>query len=326
MKSIYRVAVLAAAATAALALAGNALATQKLEVSQSGNSLTVRVSKTDADPQPAKITIYIPGGYTLNTSQPFGTVIGTTEGEVVANQLGGIPVPLTGDVVTDDPAKHVSDVCAPGMHQAVWVLRLSVANQTTLVPVYIDPTSGAETALGMAKGQLCLSRGDTPTGTPLHFARFTVNGVFTPPVGATRWTGFWTPYASGGVPNPAGTVETRSFVGPGAVTLTTRVTSKKKKRVTVAGAVTQSGLGVATKVSILINGKGRASANSNATGRYTKKVRGKGRRSTFQARVTVAARDLGADACANPSQPPFPCVSATAGGFTATSRKVTVRF
>src|SRR5919197_5577449 len=187
MKSIYRVAVLAAAATAALALAGNALATQKLEVSQAANSLTVRVSKTDADPQPAKITIYIPTGYTLNTSQAPGTVIGTTEGEVVANQLGGIPVPLSGDVVVDDPAKHLTDACAPGMHQAVWVLRLSVLNQTIPVPVYIDATAGAETALGVAKGQLCLSRGDKPTGTPLHFATFTVNGILTPPATAARW-------------------------------------------------------------------------------------------------------------------------------------------
>jgi hypothetical protein len=326
MKTIIKLAVLAVAGIASLAFAGNALATQKLEVTQSGSSLTVRISKTDADPQPAHITIYIPNGYALTLGQPVGTVIGTTAGEVTVNALGGIPVPLSGQVVVDDPAKHLTDPCAPGAHQAVWDLQLSVLNQTTHVPVYLDPTAGAETALGAAKGQLCLSRPDTPEGTPLHFATFTVNGIFTPPVTATRWIGFWTPYAAGGVVNAAGTVETRAFVGPGSVSLTPRLTSKKKKQVTLTGLVTQSGIGVATKVSLLINGRAKASASSNASGRYSKKVKGTGRRSTFQAKVNVAARDLGTAGCANPTNPLFQCVSATAGGFTATSRKVTVRF
>jgi hypothetical protein len=104
------------------------------------------------------------------------------------------------------------------------------------------------------------------------------------------------------------------------------VTSKKKKQVVVAGTVTQSGLGISTKVSILINGKARASVTSNESGRYSKKVKGKGKRSTIQAKVTVPARDVTSTGCASPTQPPIPCVSATAGGFTAVSRKITVRF
>lgn len=325
MRSIYKLAVLAGAGAAALALAGNALATQKLEVSQAANALTVRVSKADADPQPAKITIYIPTGYTLNTTQAPGTTIGTTQGEVIANQLGGIPVPLSGDVVVDDPAKHITDACAPGVHQAVWVLRLSVVNQTTLVPVYIDPTTGSETARGVAKGQLCLSRGDTADGTPLRFATFTVNNIFTPPPTSARWVSFWTPYGAGGVVNLAGTVEAQSLVGPGSVTLSARVTSKRKRQVTVSGVVRQGSAGAAGKVSILINGRPRASATASASGRYLKKVKGTGKRSTFQARVIVAARDLGAAGC-TASQAPIPCVSATAGGFTATSPRRLVRF
>ena len=327
MKTIYKGALLAVIAIAALACAGNALATQKLEVSQAGNSLTVRVSKTDADPQPAKITIYIPAGYTLNTSQPVGTTIGKTEGEVTANALGGIPVPLSGNVVVDDPAKHVTDACAPGTHQAVWDLQLSVVGQTTHVPVYIDPTAGSETALGVAKGQLCLSPGDSPTGTPLHFATFTVENVFTPSTASARWISFWTPYAAGGVVNAAGTIEARSVVGPGSITLRARVTSKKRKQVTVSGSVSQSGLGVGGTVRILVNGKARASATASAGGRYSKKVKGIGTRSTFQARVTVAARDItSAGGCATRTNPAFNCVSATAGGFTATSPRVVVRF
>src|SRR6266498_4004083 len=164
-------------------------------------------------------------------------------------------------------------------------------------------------------------------GAQLRNAKFKVNGPIIPTAGAARWIAFTTPYTPAtGQPNVAGTVETRSFVGPGAVTLTTKVTSKKKKQVTLSGLVTQSGLAAVAKVSLLINGKAKASATSNAAGRYSKKVKGTGKRSTFQATVTAAARDLGAEGCANPTQPPIPCVSATAGGFTATSKKITVRF
>src|SRR5919204_3981286 len=246
MKSIYRPAVVALAAIAALALAGNALATQKLEVSQTASpaAVTIKISQAQTDPQPAKITVYVPGGYTLNATQATNSVIGTTNGNILARDLGNIPVPLSGDVVVDNPASHATDVCAPGTHAAVWILRLSVLGQTIALPVYVDPTAGAETAFGSAKLQVCLGPSDVPQGTPgrspngaqLLDATFTVNGVLAPPVGAARWIAFTTPYNAGtGTPNAAGTVETRSLVAPGSVSLSTKVTSKKKKQVTVSG-------------------------------------------------------------------------------------------
>jgi hypothetical protein len=337
MKSISKLAIFAVAAFASLAFAGNALATQKLEVTQTASpaSVTIKLSQTATDPQPAKITVYVPSGYTLNATQSAGTTIGTTTGNVIARDLGGIPVPLAGDVVVDNPANHLTDFCSPGAHAAVWILRLSVLGQTIALPVYVDPTTGTETALGAAKLQVCLGPSDVPQGSPgrspngaqLLDATFTVNGVLTPPTGPARWIAFTTPYATGtGQPNPAGTVETRAFVGPGAVTLSGRVTSKKKKQVSLSGNVTQSGIGVATKVTLLVNGKAKASATANASGRYSKKLKGVGRRTTFQARVSVAARDLSASGCASPTNPAFQCVSATAGAFTATSRKLNFKF
>jgi hypothetical protein len=337
MKSIHKLAVLVVAGIATLAFAGNALATQKLEITQtvSPASVKIKLSQTATDPQPAKITVYVPTGYTLNATQSAGTTIGTTTGDVIARDLGGIPVPLEGDVVVDNPANHLTDFCSPGTHAAVWILRLSVLGQTIALPVYVDPTTGTETALGVAKLQVCLGPSDVPQGSPgrspngaqLLDATFTVNGVLTPPSGPARWIAFTTPYATGtGQPNPAGTVETRAFVGPGAVTLNAKVTSKKKKQVTLSGRVTQSGVAVAAKVSILINGKAKASATSNASGSYSKKMKGTGKKTTFQARVTAAAREITAAGCASPTNPAFQCVSATAGEFTATSRKVTARF
>jgi hypothetical protein len=296
--------------------------------------VTIKLSQAQTDQQPARIVIYAPNGYTLNTSQAAGTKIGTTTGQVFARDLN-IPLPLEGDVLVDNPATYVANPCAPGTHAAVWILNLSVAGQTIALPVYVDPTSGPDTALGSAKLVTCLGPSDVPAGTPgrspngaqLLSATFTVSGVLTPPIGPAQWLAFTTPYGTGnGVPNATGTVETRSVVGPGTITLSGKVTSKRKKEVNLSGRVTQSGLSVAGRVTLLVNGKARGTATANSSGRYAKKMKGTGRRSTFQSKITVGARDITATGCASPTIPAYPCVSATAGGFTATSKKITLKF
>ena len=98
MKSIIRLVALSSAATAALALAGNALATPKLSVRQTSTSLTLGLSRTQSDPVPAKTQIFVPTGYTLNTSQAPGTKIGSASGMLFAKDLN-VSAPFTGDVV-----------------------------------------------------------------------------------------------------------------------------------------------------------------------------------------------------------------------------------
>src|ERR1051326_1500900 len=228
MKTILRLGTVGAVGVAALAFAGNALATQRLSVTQSATSLTIKYTQDAGDQQPAKIQIYVPAGYMLNTSATPGQTIGTTTGVVIARDQGNIDLPLTGDVIVADPAQHTTDVCSPGA-QAVWILQLSVAGQTINLPVYINPTTGTEAGLGQAKLSVCLAPADTPVGSPgrspfgaqLKSATFTVNNVFTPPTGAVRWESLVTPYGVGnGIPNAAGTVEARAFAGPGAITMT----------------------------------------------------------------------------------------------------------
>ncbi len=337
MKRTLRLAALAAVASGALALAGNAFATQTIAVSQTATGLTIKVSQDQSDPQPAKITIYVPNGYQLSATQAPGTTIGSTSGHVFARDLN-IPLPLSGNVVAADPAAHTTDACSPGGHAAVWDLQLTIAGNTIHLFVYVNPTSGAETAVGSAKLEVCLGPADVPPNTPgrspngaqLLDATFTVNNTITPPTGPTRWISLWTPYAAGiGVPNAAGTVEARSFVGPGSVTIASRITDKKKKLVRITGIATQSGIAVVgAKVSLLINSRTRFTAKTSASGSYTFRLQNTRRVVTttfFQVRLTAGARDITATGCANPSRPPLPCVSATAGPFTAVSRKIKVR-
>ena len=326
MKTLIRLAVLTLAGTSALALAGNALATQKLSVKQTTTSLTIKVSQAQSDQQPARISIYVPSGYSINSSATPGTRIGATSGTVFSRDAN-IPLPLSGDVVVVPPTTNAPG-CDPAPHIAVWNLALSVAGQSINLPVHVDQLAGAEAALGAYKLVVCLAPDDIPTGTPgrspngarLLDATFTVDNVFTVPAGQAAGTG---------VPNAAATVETRAFVANGTITLRKAVNAKKRL-VKFSGTVTQAGAGVAgAKVTMLLNGAStKFTARTNASGGFSVvlKKTGKKSTSTFQARTVVAERDITSVGCASPT-PGIPggCVSATASPFTAVSAKIRIR-
>jgi len=333
MKTILRLAVLAFAGIATLAFAGNALATQKLSVNQSTTSLTIKVSQAQSDAQPAKISIYVPTGYSINASAAPGTKIGSTTGTVFSRDAS-IPLPLSGDVVVS--ATSDAPTCDPVPHLAVWNLALSVAGQNITLPVHVDQLAGPEAALGAYKLVVCLAPDDVPVGTPgrspngarLLDATFTVNSIFTVPAGQSIWKTITTPWA-GGVPNAAGTVETRAFVANGTATLAKKVNAGRRL-VKFTGKVTQAGTAVSgAKVSLLVNGKTAGfSARTNASGSFSivLKKTGKKTTSTFQARTTVAERDITSTGCSSPTPGvPGGCVSATASAFTAVSAKIRIR-
>jgi hypothetical protein len=336
MKRVVKLAVFSGAAVTALAFAGNALAVQKLSVSQSTTSLTIKVTQAQTDPQPAKIQIFAPAGYTLNTSAAPGTTIGTTSGSVFARDAN-IPLPLSGDVVVA-PANTNAAPCFTGTHLAVWLLRLQVAGQSIQLAIAVDQTTGVNAAFGAYQLVTCLAPSDVPQGTPgrspngaqLLEANFTVNNIFQVPATESTWKALTTPYSPGtGVANVAGSVESRALVGSGTLTIGTRVTNKKKRILRVSGKLTQAGAVVAgSQVRLLLNGKAsRFTARTSATGNYSVVLRKTGKKSTtsFQARVTVAERDVTTTACQGPTLPTFACVSATASGFTAVSPTVRVR-
>jgi hypothetical protein len=335
MKSIIRLVALASAATAALALAGNALATPKLSVRQTSTSLTLGLSRAQSDPVPAKTQVFVPTGYTLNTSQAPGTKIGTANGNLFAKDLN-VSAPFTGDVVVA-PEDTNAEGCATGTHLAVWMLQVSVSGQTINLPMHVDPTTDENAAFGAYQLVVCFPPVDVPKGTPgrapsgvqLLDASFTLSNVFTAPTGATVWKALATPYAAGsGEPNEAGTVEMRASVRPGLVTLRSRLLSRKTRTVRLSGTVTQAGAGIArASVNLLLNGKARFRAPTSTQGLYTIQLRKSGRPSTtiFQARVTVAERDITSTGCQSPTRPGVRCVSATAAGFTALSRKIRIR-
>jgi hypothetical protein len=118
-------------------------------------------------------------------------------------------------------------------------------------------------------------------------------------------------------------------VANGSVTLARQVFAKKRL-VRFTGRVTQGGTPVGSaSVVLLVNGKSAGfSARTKANGTYSiaLKKTGKKTTSTFQARTTVAERDITTTGCASPTPGvPGGCVSATASPFTAVSARIRIR-
>jgi hypothetical protein len=241
MKKSFRLALLVCASVAGLAFAGPALAKYdpSLTIEQTSYKLGAATTadvfiaiSEDADPT-AKLTIFSPAGYSANLSAAPGTKIGAVVAIVKAKALGGARLPLAGDVLVANPADPTivaaSTKCTQkATHSTIWVLNTSLQGQTVAIPVFVDSAGPLVTM------QVCLPSPDIPEasggakfGAQLVLADFTIRGVFTnaASTGGYGWAGIYTAYAPGtGTPNPASTVEWRTYVG-----LPTSLTLKKAK-------------------------------------------------------------------------------------------------
>jgi hypothetical protein len=333
----------AVAAALSFAFAGSALAayTPHLSITHTpltlagGGSTDLTIGFDQADDATAAVTIYVPQGYTGTLGVSPGTQLGTIDASIIAFAISPTqPLPLKGVIQADDPAKYVANPCAPGMHEAVWLLRLQAAGTELAVPGYVDTvTAPTEAPLGKFKLQFCLpspyipmSAGGATLGAKLVSATLHLSNVFALPSqnGSYGWTALTTPYTVGtGTPNIAGTVQARAFVQlPAQVSLKAKV---KKKRATLSGALRLNLAGLAgVKVSLLSGTsrtklKAAGSATTRGGGAYSfrKTVR---KTTYFRVKVTVPTRT----ASCTGGVPGIPCASASANGFTTQSAIVKV--
>jgi hypothetical protein len=264
MQMVRRLLALGGAAVVALALAGagpsasapvGGLVVWTAPASYGGGVAFDLVSSLDA-PAPAKLTLYVPAGYTVDTSVVPGTRIGSVS---LVYSAKTVPIDIAnGTVKTGDPASLPSDpaaqACAPGSHEAVWLATFKAAKHSTTIRFYVDPTTGSEASLGAYRLIACLpspyvpvDQGGAPDG--LRFQDIDVSlfqkggSVFTVPASGTfTWRVFDTPYIAGSAtPNNATTFEARTGVLiPHVLTLRARFLPKTKT-VLVSGRLTAFG-------------------------------------------------------------------------------------
>ena len=355
MRTRTRVAALATGAVAALGMSASAIAayTPKFMVNHAPHSVasattTITIDVPRGDDATAKVTFYAPLGYRGVLGQSAGSQIGTVSASVLATRISADAVlPLTGTIVTDDPARYVANPCAPGAHRAVWVLRLEAAGQTLQVPIYIDVATGTEASFSTFKFQVCLpsphvppEQGGATFGAQLLTARLQLNrGVLAAPATPGRyvWPAFFTPYPAGsGAPNAAATVQSRAIVQlRGQATLTARYL-RRTNTFRLSGSVTEFRIGVGGATveiwkGLRANRLARVSrTRSAANGRWATAGRLRPQRRTyFRVRVVVPNRQVSVRGCAIavPDLPLVPggCVSAVYSGFTTQSRIISLR-
>jgi hypothetical protein len=253
MRKTIRFALLLGASVASLGFAGTALAafSPKLIVSSAtpqaatGGAVRIGALVGNTDDPTAKVSIYIPTGYQVNTTSAVGTKLGDVTATAAAADLGGAVLPLTGELDVAAPDAASAAQCQTTDVQ-MWNLKLTAAGQTLNVPVHLVQAGAAEAASGYSyKLVICLPPPDVPAGTPgraqfgakLLSATFAVSAITQPAAsGDVRWTSLWTPYNPGkGTPNAAGSVETqaiRHIPTQAKLTITKKkVTTTKTKRV-----------------------------------------------------------------------------------------------
>jgi hypothetical protein len=180
----------------------------------------------------AKVVYYIPAGYGNVLGRPPGTDVGEfgIRNDVDRSQT------QDGSLTADDPAHYPHDPCAPGLHQAVWLMHLWDPYDLNPTPLFLDATTGADTALGGYKAQVCL-----PAASGIFELDLGLTKLVNPAAsGAYKWRVFVTPYKAS-VPDATGTLEVRATVPmPMKLTLHGRY-DRKHKRALLTGQLTATG-------------------------------------------------------------------------------------
>lgn len=296
---MIRIVTLLALATGALMFAAPAFAdTQELIVqpfpaslgAKADTDIDLAIPETEAPT--AKIQVYVPAGYTVDLSAAPGKALGNVDATLNAKDLGGTDVQATGTIVVDDPLKYTADpraqACAAGQHAAVWLLNLTASGQTIQLPVFVDPTTGADTANGAYVLQTCPLSPDVPAdqggallGAKLADLSLQTTGIFANPAtaGMPVWRAYLTSYTAGtATVDPASVIEVRCAVPfPHTITGMKVVFSKATKKVTITGKLVggtsgRSGVHVrfaASTKPTAASLKAWAIATTDAKGRFT---------------------------------------------------------
>lgn len=325
------------AALIAIPAALAAYTTPKLEVRQAGPTTTFKVTQSSSEDPTAVVSIFVPTGTTLTTSQAPGTTLGKASALLKLHALAGAEVPVEGNVIVaapgQVPAATQQRCIQTATPLATWLLSVSIAGNAVAVPVFLVPTSGALTALGPAYVRACFTspyltvdQGGLAGAPQVVNAEFAVQGVFSP-VAVGAFVAVLIPWTTGtGTPNLAGTIATPAAIAPGAVTAAART---RGAGATVTGRVTQAGqprggatvtiFGGARRTGLRSLGRARVTAN----GAFTFRARA----GTFFRARAVAAGGAAVPLCTQlgPALAPVPCVNPTVNGFTAQSRVVRKR-
>jgi hypothetical protein len=172
----------------------------------------------------AKVVFLAPRGVSIRLEAAPGTILGWLSAKA---QIGRTLVNFAAGaqrIVAADPARYLKNRCAPGRHDAVWLLRTTGTNRSVSIalPLYVDeivphPANGGS----VYRLQLCFGSANERRripGWPAHAVFRLMNLHLEPGVLSERpsapaaylWHGLFTPFRTNGSPNAAAVVESRA--------------------------------------------------------------------------------------------------------------------
>jgi hypothetical protein len=267
------------------------------------------------------------------------TAIGTLVGP---DQIFAMDAKVTPVGTTDPAVSSQTTSCDNVSHLAAWLVQAQGGDDSWSFPIFVDQTSGGETAFGSYKLVACFgpresgstnSESNKLMGFSLSFQGFTLPAK----AGDYKWRGLLTPFGgdqsnqsgntSTSALNQAGSVEAQSTttIAPGALTIAAR--PLRSGRVVITGRLSLAGKPVRGATVAIHHGLSPAklvslgTAKTNAAGVFTKTVRIKGA-SYFQAGATAAKQNLGVGGCT--ASFGLPCLDATIGGTAVVSKTIHV--
>lgn len=248
---------------------------------------------------PNKIRIEVPRGYKLDLDAKPGTEIGDASVAIVGPDSPSFAVAF-GSLVAKEPTAASAESCAPGTHEAVWVLATSLGGQQLTVTVDVDRAAQAALAYVL---HVCTSKlvGDANAGASITLGIYSLVAPTAP--GDYRWRTVVTPQTRAAYELQA--------VLPLPESLTLKAAyDRKRKTAILSGKVIEGGTAVAG-APVLIQGRrnnrtvGLFEAHTNAQGVFTRTARVKG---TTDFTAIVFPR---VDACATPSSESVDCLGST---------------
>lgn len=165
------------------------------------------------DEATAVATVYAPPGYGVTLGHAPGVQLGRFVAEVRTRAVGGALQTVEGTIRSADPAGHVHNTCAPGAHEAVWLLEFRLAGGSFRLPMYVDRLT---TSYASARMLICHAPADlSAPEVAMPYADLTIRDVFTNPAaqGTYAWNAVFVPYRPGtATPDPAATAQSTAYV------------------------------------------------------------------------------------------------------------------
>jgi hypothetical protein len=179
------------------------------------------------DEATAVATVYAPRGYGVNLGHASGTQLGRFLAEARTRAVGGALQTVEGSIRSVDPAAHANNSCAPGLHEAVWMLEFRLAGGSFSLPVYVDRMT---TDYASARMVICHAPADLSSPeVAMPYADLTIRDVFTNPgqQGTYAWNAVFVPYRPGtAVLDTASTAQSTAYV---SLPSTFAVTAKQQR-------------------------------------------------------------------------------------------------